>query len=294
MKKVLVIILSLTTLLSLCACGNSGGSDPVTNPEDAGSAFDSISQDFTISIETFDEVPIHAPDIELPTFDFDFTIEPFQVTSDVVSFEFADYDYSIDANTFDVEQFTAESSENLSDEVKAELAEMDVQQVVTIAETRANLLADLSHAFKTADLPIVVNAERGEIMLDSSVLFEADKAELSAEGKVFLQKFLTIYTTVVYNPKYEGFLSQVLVEGHTDSDGDYDYNLALSQDRADNVRAFCLSKESGVEAYAAELERSLEAIGYSYDRLIYDTNGNEDKAASRRVSFRFLIALPAE
>lgn len=291
MKKTFLIILVLTTILSLCACGSSGGSG---NSVGAAIDFESPSQDFSISIETFDEVPTHAPDISLPAFDFDFTIEPFQVTNDIVSFEFADYDYSIDANTFDVEQFAAESSENFSDEVKTEIAEMDVQKVVAIAETRANLLADLSHAFKSADLPIVINEERGEIMLDSSVLFESDKAELSAEDKLFLQKFLTVYTTIVYNPKYEGFLSQVLVEGHTDSDGDYDYNLALSQNRADNVRAFCLSKESGVEAYAAELESSLEAIGYSYDRLIYDANGNEDKDASRRVSFRFLIALPDE
>ena len=225
--------------------------------------------------------------------EFDFSIEPVEVSTNVITFEFADYQYEIDVESFDVNQFAEDSAGNFSEEAKLELVSIDIQDIVTLAETRANLLSDLSHAFKSAGLAVTVNEELGEIMLDSTVLFAVDKSTISAEGKDFLQKFLAVYTTVVFNPKYEGFVSDVLVEGHTDSSGNYNYNLTLSQDRAESVLAFCLSEESGIDStYIAALEETLEAVGYSCDKLIYDANGNEDKAASRRVSFRFLIALP--
>lgn len=259
---------------------------------DTDSSFDFTIPDIDIDIGGIEVNTDHSFDFEIPSLDFDFNISPVEVKVGGFAFEFPDYQFSFDVDTFDVDTFVETSSENFSEDLIDKIPEMKVEDVVLIAETRANLLADLSHAFETSGLSVIVDEELGEIILDSSVLFEVDKAEISAEGKVFLQKFLAVYTAVVYNPKYEGFLSHVLVEGHTDSDGNYDYNLTLSQNRADSVLAFCLSPESGAGAYAAQLESSLEAVGYSYDRLIYDENGNEDKAASRRVSFRFLIALP--
>ena len=265
--------------------------DPFDNPVGATINFEFTMEDFIIDIEPITVEP-HSIELNLSFSDIDFNIEPVKVSNNVISFEFADFDFSIDESSFDVSQFAEESAVNFSNDVQVEIATMDVQQVVAIAETRANLLADLSYAFQTSGLDVIVDEELGEIILDSSVLFDVDEAEISDEGKAFLQKFLTVYTTVVFNEKYDGFLSHVLVEGHTDSVGDYDYNKTLSQNRADSVLAFCLSEESGTGDYAAELESSLEAVGYSYDRLIYDANGKEDQAASRRVSFRFLIALP--
>ena len=51
-----------------------------------------------------------------------------------------------------------------------------------------------------------------------------------------------------------------------------------------------LSAECGVaEEYLQPLKDSAEAKGYSYDRPVLDASGKEDKAASRRVTFRFLI-----
>ena len=82
------------------------------------------------------------------------------------------------------------------------------------------------------------------------------------------------------------------MEGHTDTDGTYERNLELSQERADNVLNYCLSAECGVDsAYADLFAQSAQAVGYSYDKPVYDVDGNVDMDASRRVSFRFVINL---
>lgn len=312
MKKVCTIIVSLTILMSLCACRNSDASDAAPNtigtiggiadgiepvkPVDAQVGakidFEIPDMDISLEVEKIDPVTVNPIDFTIPAFELEFDVNPVKVSNDLVAFEFADYDFTIDVDSFDVAKFAIDSSGNFDDETKAEIANLAPQAAIILAETRANLLSDLSHAFKTSGLDVVVNEELGEIMLDSSVLFALNESEISPDGKLFLQKFLTVYNTIVFNEKYDGFISRMLVEGHTDSSGEYDYNLTLSQKRADNVKAFCLSEESGAGEYRTQLENSLEAIGYSYDKLIYDNNGNEDSNASRRVSFRFLIALP--
>ena len=105
---------------------------------------------------------------------------------------------------------------------------------------------------------------------------------------------MDVYTSVVFDEKYEGFISTIQVEGHTDSTGDYDANTVLSQNRAESVRTFCLSDECGINPdYMSFLNESMVAIGYSCDKLILDSRGREDQAASRRVSFRFVINLDA-
>lgn len=323
MKKAISLILALVLCLSLCACGgeksaSSKSTDATTASDSIGANmdlnldmdldldvesitvatggnmdFDLPDFDYDIEVEAVTVAPRDDLEISLPEFDYNIEIEPIVVERNGISFEFADFNKTIDAESFDVNQFTQESGENFSDEDQKALAGMDDQEIMAIAQTRENLLADLAHAFKTSGLPVEIDEEVGEITLDSSVLFAVDKYEISTDGKEFLKKFITVYTTVVFNPKYEDFVSTVLVEGHTDSDGDYDYNMTLSQNRAESVMSFCLSDESCVDAdNMAKLKNSMEAKGYSFDKLIYDENGNEDKAASRRVSFRFLIALP--
>ena len=50
--------------------------------------------------------------------------------------------------------------------------------------------------------------------------------------------------------------------------------MTLSQARADSVKEYCTSQECGVDAAYAELfAQSLEAIGYAYDKPVYDAQG---------------------
>ena len=214
--------------------------------------------------------------------------------------------YSISGNTivmtdgekvyYYTESYTSREAavlgEGMTEEEKAQLGGMTDSEIEQIAQKKADLLADLAAAYEAAGLNVTINTQTGEIALDSTVLFDYNASTISAEGKAFLQQFTQIYTSVVYSEEYAGFVSRILVEGHTDTDGTYEYNLTLSQERADNVMNYCLSAECGVDsAYAEAFAQSLEAVGYSFDKPVYDADGNVDMDASRRVSFRFIINL---
>jgi outer membrane protein OmpA-like peptidoglycan-associated protein len=70
--------------------------------------------------------------------------------------------------------------------------------------------------------------DRGLVITLSDVLFNVDRAELSAEGMRTAQKMADV---LLQEPQ-----SAVLIEGFTDSTGTSSHNLELSQRRAESVR----------------------------------------------------------
>ena len=176
----------------------------------------------------------------------------------------------------------------------AKFKELDEEQIAIIVEKKTNLLEDLEKTFKQAGINVNIDKESGEIMLDSSILFGYDSADLSDDGKAFLNKFLKAYSSVILKKEYEGFVSKILVEGHTDSSGSYEYNKTLSQSRADNVKNYCLSDSTGLnKPVITALSKLLQSVGRSSDEPILDKKGKEDEKASRRVTFKFNINLEA-
>ena len=182
---------------------------------------------------------------------------------------------------------------NLSFEDVQKLENMSEEKLEEIVRKKGELLTDLTAAFKEAGIDVTVNEQTGEITFEASVLFPVDGYEVSEEGKDLLGRFMSVYVGVLTDEKYNNFISSIVIEGHTDSTGEYDYNLTLSQNRADSVKNFCLSPACSANAADLNLSEMLQAVGYSSDRLILDASGNEDKDASRRVCFRFVINLDA-
>lgn len=162
-------------------------------------------------------------------------------------------------------------------------------QLEGVMNKKNDLFDDLAAAFANEGIKVTVNKETGEIALDSSVLFGGDSSELTSEGKAFLNKFIKAYTTVAFSDKYEGFISKTMVEGHTApvEGSTYASGLQLSEERALNVKNYCLSAETGVDV--SKISKTLENVGYSNSKPIHDANGKVDLAASRRVSFRFIV-----
>lgn len=184
--------------------------------------------------------------------------------------------------------------EGMTQQEREQLQTLSDNEIQQIAQKKADLLEDLAKAYEEAGLNVSINTRTGEIALDSTVLFGVDESVISQEGQAFLQKFTQIYTSVVYSDKYADFVSRILVEGHTDTSGDYAHNQVLSQERADSVKTYCQSEECGVDAAHREaFSQSLEAVGYACDKPVYDENGEVDMDASRRVSFRFIVRLTA-
>jgi outer membrane protein OmpA-like peptidoglycan-associated protein len=96
------------------------------------------------------------------------------------------------------------------------------------AALRAQILRQLNDILQTTDTP------RGLVVNMADVLFETNKYALSQDAKLKLAKLTGIIQA------HPGL--NLAIEGYTDTTGTPDYNLKLSQQRADTVRDFLISQ----------------------------------------------------
>lgn len=131
-----------------------------------------------------------------------------------------------------------------------------------------------------------IDKTSGSLKVASNVLFDSGSYELKEESKNELKKaFVEYIGTLVNSPKIKPHLDKIIIEGHTDSDGGYLYNLELSQKRAFAVMNFLLSLDFAKEQ---NIQPLLIASGRAYLDAIM-VNGVEDKEASRRIEIKFRL-----
>jgi chemotaxis protein MotB len=169
--------------------------------------------------------------------------------------------------------------------------EAQAAQIEELVGVRTRIIRQLRDAFSGEGLSVAVDVNTGAIVMDSTVFFDTDRAALTAEGRMLLGQLLPVYLRTLMQSENAEFVSDIIIEGHTDSDGSYEHNLDLSQRRAQAVVTYCLSDAfTGLTAEEKDKMRLLiSANGCSESRLIYDANGAEDKAASRRVEIKFRL-----
>lgn len=165
------------------------------------------------------------------------------------------------------------------------------QQLEQLVGMKTRIITSLSTALKDNRISASVDPANGSIALESDVLFDSGEFGLSASGEEFIAKFLPIYLDVLFSDEYKDYVAEVIIEGHTDSDGGYLENLKLSQQRALAVASHVLS--DGYRGISGSEKRALREVltvnGRSYSDRILDENGREDKEASRRVVFKFRL-----
>lgn len=149
---------------------------------------------------------------------------------------------------------------------------------------KQNFIQLLQNAFAENGITATIDPNTGEVTLDAEILFASGSSTVSNDGMAVLNSFMSALTSILSSGEYRDFISQIVVQGHTDSNGDYMSNLDLSIARAESVVDICLDSEG-----ATQFASLFDAEGCSYDNLIYDANGREDQAASRRVVFIFYI-----
>lgn len=183
-----------------------------------------------------------------------------------------------------------ETQQQLVAEQQEQLEEQQ-EQLDKLLGIRTELIEALKEEFDGSDLSVGVDEKTGSIALDSSILFDSGQYNLKSSGEEFLKKFISKYVSVVTNKEFKDYISEINIEGHTDSQGDYLYNLDLSQKRALSVATFCLNSDQQVlsEGQIEKLKNIITANGKSYSSPVLDENGKEDPNASRRVEFLFRL-----
>lgn len=133
---------------------------------------------------------------------------------------------------------------------------------------------------------INIDKKTGSLKLASNILFAVGESTLKDEAKVELKKAFEEYIgTLVTDKDIKPHLDKIIIEGHTDSDGGYIYNLKLSQDRALAVMEYLLTLDFSKKYNIKPL---MTASGRAYLDAI-TKNGLEDKEASRRIEIKFRL-----
>jgi len=177
------------------------------------------------------------------------------------------------------------------------LAEDMLAAVVSLEADRSDLQAEISVLYaelaklrkSTAELEPLKEIE--EKTKKVQALFSPGEAEVVvADGRliVHLYKMSFAVGSAQIQPEDFATLTKVkrtlrifpgqraVIEGHTDSTGDSDFNFALSQRRADAVRTYILSN-------MARNEGSLTAVGYGPSRPVADNSTESGRAMNRRI-----------
>jgi outer membrane protein OmpA-like peptidoglycan-associated protein len=111
-----------------------------------------------------------------------------------------------------------------------------------------------------------------KITFDSGILFDVNKAALRSAAQANLGKLAVILN------KYPD--TDILIEGHTDSTGPEEYNLDLSQKRAQSVANHIASQQVDVTRFTI--------MGYGESQPIASNDTQEGRQENRRVELAIM------
>ena len=174
---------------------------------------------------------------------------------------------------------------------KTTLLSTQQQKIDNIIGVKAEVVESLKQEFKNNTVNVDIDSQTGALILDANVMFDYDEAELTEEGEQALRSVLPIYCKVLLQENYKPYLAEIIIDGYTDTDGDYAYNLELSQRRSLAVAQYLLDIqwEFLSDKESLDLQDYLTVNGHSMANPILDANGNVDKDASRRVEVKFRL-----
>lgn len=179
--------------------------------------------------------------------------------------------------------------ENAQKELAATKSEL--QDIVGI---RTDIIGALQGAFNNTGMK--VDAQTGSITFSSDVLFRFGSYALTNESKAVLREMIPRYLQVLLQDQYRGYIAEIIIEGHTDTQSSYQTNMELSCNRAQAVAEFCMDDSNGLsEEQILLLQQLLTVNGRSYSSPVYikDAAGNDttevDMDASRRVEIKFRL-----
>lgn len=188
------------------------------------------------------------------------------------------------------QESTLNAQQSALDEKTAQLKDQQAQ-IDQIIGVKADVIEALKNEFSKNNINVDIDTQTGALTLEASVMFDYDQAELTDAGKQALEQILPIYCKVLLQDDYMKYLAEIIIDGYTDTDGDYSYNLQLSQQRSLAVAQYLLDIQGNFldATQSQNLEKYLTVNGHSMANPVLDANGNVDKDASRRVEVKFRL-----
>lgn len=162
----------------------------------------------------------------------------------------------------------------------------DLQLISDQQRAKRSIIAQLKGEMDQFD--IEVDPKTGVIRIKEAILFDYGKSELKENGKKFLQDFIPKYAKILFaKNEIRKQIGQVIIEGHTDNKGSYNYNLWLSLKRAFSVASYIYSKSFIDFNFGDVLRKKLSVVGKSFVNPIASNITKEGRRSNRRVEFKF-------
>ena len=162
-------------------------------------------------------------------------------------------------------------------------------QLQDIVGVRTDIIRALQESLNGSSM--TVDAQNGSITFSSDVLFRYNSAVLTENSKNILRDVIPTYLSVLLQDDFRPYIAEIIIEGHTDTEGGYASNMELSFARANAVAEFCQNTKNGLtDDQITELQNVLTVNGRSYSNPVYKEGTSEvDMAASRRVEIKFRL-----
>lgn len=164
-----------------------------------------------------------------------------------------------------------------------------IQQAEQGEKERGKDIAKLCQALKlkadNLNSTIVVDCRDNRISFGEAGRFGHNQYFLNTQGQKALQDVVPLILDAADSEEGRKWLKQVVIEGFTDTDGSYLYNLHLSLQRSEWVMCSLLDSRSPVQrGLSAERQQQIRSMflagGVSFN------NAKESKEESRRVELR--------
>ncbi|WP_147199947.1 type I Zorya anti-phage system protein ZorB1 [Pantoea sp. CCBC3-3-1] len=138
---------------------------------------------------------------------------------------------------------------------------------------------------KETNRNIVVDCRDNRISFGEAGRFDHNRFFLNANGQKALQDVVPLVLDAANSEEGKKWFKQIVIEGFTDTDGSYLYNLHLSLQRSEWVMCSLLDSRSSLQQQITALQQEqirklFLAGGVSFN------NAKESKEASRRVELR--------
>ena len=139
--------------------------------------------------------------------------------------------------------------------------------------------------FKKVDIKEAISDKLSKVfdnnpfyLKDDKSLYFSDLGNIQIIGENF-EKYISVLAD------YREYIDMIIIEGHTDSAGDIDKNIKLSQERALSVREYLYNLPSVEDSFMNPFMET-DGLGSKYPIL---KDGVEDENASRRISIKFKL-----
>lgn len=149
----------------------------------------------------------------------------------------------------------------------------------------ARLCERLELHARNVNKTIVVDCHDNRISFGEAGRFDYNRFFLNAEGQKALQDVVPLVLDAADSEEGKKWFKQIVIEGFTDTDGSYLYNLHLSLQRSEWVMCSLLDSRSPLQNNISteqqiQIRKLFLAGGVSF------SNAKESKEASRRVELR--------